>query len=89
MLAVYLQETLSKIMKSPFYKPKGVVASSQPRLYQKQHALTNGDTLRQISTGTDQRTVLNLNFQEPSMAEVLRQSFLNLHPEISNISAMH
>ena len=85
MLAVYLQETLSKIMKSPFYEPKGVVASSLSRPYQKQH----GDTLRQISTGTDQRTVLHLNFQEPSMAEVLRQSFLNLHPEISNISAMH
>ncbi len=61
-LAVYLQETLSKLMKSPYYKPRGVVASSQPRQYQKQHALTDSDTMRQISTGTDQLTVVNLNF---------------------------
>jgi hypothetical protein len=40
-LSVYLQETLSKIMKSPFYKPRGtaVGSRSQQKPFQKLHAL--------------------------------------------------
>ena len=38
-LGVYLQETLSKIMKNPFYKPRGTVgSSSQPKPFQRKHA---------------------------------------------------
>ena len=88
-LGGYLNETMSKIMKSPFYKPRGLVASSQPKPFQRQHALVDSDLQRQGTTNSDQLTVLNLNFQEPSMAEILRQHFLNLHPEVGNISAMH
>ena len=88
-LGVYLNETMSKIMKSPFYKPRGLVASTQPKPFHRQHALVDSDLQRQVTTNSDQLTVLNLNFQEPSMAEILRQHFLNLHPEVSNISAMH
>jgi hypothetical protein len=88
-LGVYLQETLPKIMKSPFYKRRGAVgSSSQLKPYQKQHALTDSVVHREGSA-SDQLTVLNLNFKEPSMAEILRQTFLNLHPEAANISAMH
>ena len=88
-LGVYLNETMLKIMKSPFYKPRGLVASTQPKPFQRQHALVDIDLQRQVTTNSNQLTVLNLNFQEPSMAEILRQHFLNLHPEIGNISAMH
>ena len=88
-LGVYLQETLSKIRKSPFYKQRGAVGfSSQPKPYQKQHALTDSVVHREGSA-SDQLTVLNFNFKEPSMAEILHQTFLNLHPEAANISAMH
>jgi hypothetical protein len=76
-------------MKSPFYKPRGAVgSSSQPKPYQKQHALTDS-VVHKEGSASDQLTVLNLNFKEPSMAEILRQTFLNLHPEAANISAMH
>ncbi len=91
-LSAYLSETLSKIIKSPYYKPRSIVSSSTPgqsKPYQKQHNLTGGDVRKQAAHGPDQLTVLNLNFEEPSLAEVLRQSFLNLHPEVGNISAMH
>ena len=91
-LSAYLSETLSKIMKSPYYKPRSIVSSSTPgqsKPYQKQHNLTEGEGRKQAVHGPDQLTVLNLNFKEPSLAEVLRQSFLNLHPEVGNISAMH
>ena len=91
-LISYLSETLSKIMKSLYYKPRVIVSStpggSKPP-YQKQHNLIEGDVRKQAAHGPDQLTVLNLNFKEPSMAEILRQTFLNLHPEAANISAMH
>jgi hypothetical protein len=88
-LGVYLNETMSKIMKSPFYKPRDLVAFTQPKPFQKQHALVDSDLQRQDATNSNQLTVLNLNFQEPSMAKILRQHFLNLHPEVGNISVMH
>jgi len=38
-LGIYLQKTLSKIMKNPFYKPRGTVgSSSQSKPFQRQHA---------------------------------------------------
>ena len=53
--------------------------------------LTEGDVRKQAVHSLDQLTVLNLIniFKKPSVAEVLRQSFLNLHTEVGNISAMH
>ena len=47
-LGIYLQETLSKIMTSPYYKPRGTVGSSgQPKPFQKQHALSDGVVQRE------------------------------------------
>ena len=78
-LGVYLQE----IMKSPFYKPRGAVGSSSlPKPFQKQHALSDSVAQREGAL-SDQLTILNLNFKEPSMAVILRQTFLNLHSERS------
>eukprot|EP01036_Dinobryon_divergens_P061864 gene61864-biopygen30776 len=49
-LSAYLSETLSKIMKSPYYKPRSIVSSSTPgqsKPYQRQHNLTEGEVRKQ------------------------------------------
>ena len=72
-LSVSLQETLSKIMKSPFYKPRGAVGSSQPRPFQKQHAVSDTVLQRELER-SDQLTVLFGGGVAPNILELASRS---------------
>ena len=69
MLGVFLQKKINRLQdyETPVLQAARNISSIQPKPFQNQHALSDSVVQRE-GTGSDQLTVLNLNFKEPSMA---------------------
>ena len=83
-LQAYLEELKVKIVKSPYHAP--VHSTSTPtgspgKSFQKQSSIAVNDNERHLAEPA--RHVINLNYSDSSVAEVVQNEFLHSYPEVS------
>jgi hypothetical protein len=87
----YLQELMTKIVKIPYHLTPRVHSSGSSgghtKSFQKQSSLV-ADSNEKAATESP-RHVVNLNYSDTSIAEIVRNEFLHSYPEVGLASPMH
>ena len=89
-LESYLQKLMTKIVKSPYHSKPRVLPSSNSghsKGYQKHNSLVEESKDKASLEAT--RHVVNLNYSDTSIAEIVRNEFLHSYPEVGSASPMH
>jgi len=84
----YLQELMTKIVKSPYHSTPRVHSSGSSgghtKSFQKQNSLV-ADSNEKSATESP-RHVVNLNYSDTSIAEIVRNEFLHSYPEVGLVT---